>query len=283
MGRHSVLRGLPRNRLGLAGLVLVSAIVFVAVVGPWLSPYDYREIHLDKCWQPPSRDHAMGTDAYGRDLLTRIMMGARISLRIVIASVGVSMGIGMTLGAIAGYGGGVVDGLAMRLVDIFMAIPQLYFMLVLAAVLGRGVNTTILAISLTTWVSAARLMRAVVLSLKQKDFVLASRSVGATPLRTVVVHIVPNAGGALIVQATLFAAQAIILEAGLSFLGMGVQPPTPSWGSILSEGRRDLLVAPWIATFPGLAVFLTVLGLYLLGDGLRDALDPKQRKRTELV
>jgi len=274
--RPGLLRRLSRHRLAVGGIVLLLIVLAAAILAPWICPHDYRGVELCQSLLPPSHDHWLGTDIYGRDLLSRIIWGGRVSLMVAFFAVGVGLLIGGIVGAVTAYVGGIVDIVGMRLVEIFGAIPSLYLMLLLIGIFGSGTLMTIIAIGLTFWTGASRILRAEILSIKERDFVLAARVLGVKPFWLVVRHILPNALSPLIVQATLFSASAIIMEAGLSFLGLGVQPPTPSWGSILSEGRRELLVAPWVSTFPGFAIFFTVIGLNMVGDGLRDALDPRQ-------
>lgn len=269
-----------RHRRTQAGLALVGALVVMALVGPMLSPYDPTS-QLDLAtqqMQPPSLDHPMGTDFFSRDVLSRVLHGARISLAIALLSVFLSMTVGTAVGWVAGISGGIVDGVLMRTVDAGLAIPRVFLLLVLLALWNDvGVGALIAILGLTSWFGTSRLVRAEILSLRDRDFMMATRALGVGRARTLFRHLLPNLAAPVIVTATLGIGHIILIEAGLSFLGVGVRPPTPSWGSLIQEGQDLLTSAPWISIFPGLAIVVTVVGFSLLGDGLRDTLDPRSR------
>jgi peptide/nickel transport system permease protein len=278
-------RRLLRNPGAIVGFVLVGMFVGTAIFAPWLAPYDPREQNLsllsEGCCPGPSRDHLLGVDQLGRDELSRILYGARFSLLIGVVSVAVGVTAGLVLGALSGYIGGGVDNVIMRLMDIMLAIPGLLMAIGIAAMLGPGLLSIMIAIGVVNIPIFARLLRGSVLGQKENDFVLAARSVGV-PRRTILAaHILPNAISPVIVAATLALATAIIDAAGLGFLGLGPQDPsTPEWGTMLTDTVRYLQTAPHLAIFPGLAIVISVLGFNLIGDGLREALDPKLRGRT---
>ena len=260
------------------GLVIVALAIFAAVAGPVLSPYDPSSQELSRRLEGPSTTHPLGLDELGRDILSRLLSGARISLMVGIAVVGVSSLVGMLFGSIAGYFGGPVDDVISRVVDVLMAFPGILLAIALVAVLGPSLSHVVLALSVIGWVGYARLVRGQALRAREFEFVQAARALGAGPARIVVRHILPTAYPAVVVQATIGMAGAIIAEASLSFLGLGVQPPTPSWGTMLDAGRSHLFDAPHLTIFPGLAIALLVLGFNFLGDGLRDRVDPKMVK-----
>jgi peptide/nickel transport system permease protein len=261
-----------RDPLTLAAAVLLGLLALAALAAPWAAPHDPFEVDLAAALLPPSADHWLGTDALGRDVLSRLIFGARISLVIGFIAVGVAVLIGVLVGAIAGFAGGWVDGATMRGVDIMLAFPDIFLLLTVIALLGPSIYVIMAVIGLTSWMGVARLVRAEVLSLKEREFVLASRALGASTWRLLARHLVPNALGPVLVAATLGVGGAILTESALSFLGLGVQPPTPSWGNILNEGRVALGVAWWLIVPPGLAILVTVLSFYIVGEGLRDAL-----------
>jgi peptide/nickel transport system permease protein len=260
------------------GLVIVVLAICAAVAGPVLSPYDPSSQELSRRLEGPSTTHPLGLDELGRDILSRLLSGARISLMVGIAVVGVSSIVGMLFGSIAGYFGGRVDDVISRVVDVLMAFPGILLAIALVAVLGPSLSHVVLALSVIGWVGYARLVRGQALRAREFEFVQAARALGAGPARIVVRHILPTAYPAVVVQATIGMAGAIIAEASLSFLGLGVQPPTPSWGTMLDAGRSHLFDAPHLTIFPGLAIALLVLGFNFLGDGLRDRVDPKMVK-----
>ena len=261
-------------RVGLA-IVLVAALA--AVLGPSLTPFDPSAQTLAQRLEPPSRAHPFGLDELGRDILSRLLSGARISLFVGLAVVSVSSLIGMALGSIAGYFGGAVDDVISRAIDILMAFPGILLAIALVAVLGPSLTNVILALCVIGWVGYARLVRGQALRARELEYVQAARALGAGSARIVVKHVLPTAFPSVIVQATLGMAGAIIAEASLSFLGLGVQPPTPSWGTMLDAGRSHLFDAPHLTIFPGVAIATLVLGFNFLGDGLRDRIDPKSR------
>jgi peptide/nickel transport system permease protein len=258
-----------------AGLVIVFVAVLAAVAGPVLSPYDPAAQELARRLEPPTRSHPLGLDELGRDILARLMQGARISLLVGLAVVSVSSITGMLFGSIAGYFGGRIDDVISRVIDVLMAFPGILLAIALVAVLGPSLTNVVLALSVIGWVGYARLVRGQALRAREFEFVQAARACGAGTPRILLRHILPTAFPAVIVQATLGMAGAIIAEAALSFLGLGVQPPTPSWGTMLDAGRAHIFDAPHLTIFPGLAIALLVLGFNFLGDGLRDRIDPK--------
>ena len=257
------------------GLVIVTVAIVAALLGPVVWPYDSSAQELARRLQPPSFSHPLGLDELGRDILARLLQGARISLLVGIAVVSVSSVVGMLFGSIAGYFGGLVDDIISRAIDILMAFPGILLAIALVAVLGPSLVNVVLALSVIGWVGYARLVRGQALRAREFEFVQAAKASGASAARIVVRHVLPTAIPAVVVQATLGMAGAIIAEASLSFLGLGVQPPTPSWGTMLDAGRAHLFDAPHLTIFPGLAIATLVLGFNFLGDGLRDRVDPK--------
>jgi len=250
----------------------------MAIFAPLIAPYDPLKANLSEIIQPPSRSHLLGTDELGRDILSRIIYGARISLTIGLVSMGIGLLGGVPLGILGAYYGRWVDLVVMRFVDILLSFPAILLAIVIVSVLGPGLYNAMIAVGVAQLPIYARLARAVVLSLKEKEFIEAAKSLGESDLRIILRHITPNSLTPIIVQATLMIASAILSAAALGFLGLGAQPPTPEWGTMLSKGRLYLRVAPHITTFPGLAILITVLGFNLLGDGLRDALDPRMAR-----
>jgi len=257
------------------GLFFLTLFILVSLFAPWLSPFDPLQQSLSEGLAPPSAAHWLGQDKLGRDILSRIVYGARISLSVGVMTVSISLSIGLAIGAAAGLFGGWVDDLLMRLVDLFLAFPGILLAIAFAAVLGPSLRNVILALSLMGWVGYARLIRGQLLVTREEEYVAAARALGAGSFRLIVRHLLPNILAPVIVEATFGMAGAIVTEASLSFLGLGVQPPAPSWGSMLSDGRSFLLLAPHLTAFPGLAIFWVVLTLNLLGDRLRDRLDVK--------
>ena len=276
--KNRLLTQISKNPLALTGLVIILLLFFVAVFSPLVSPYDYREINVKSILTPPCLDHPFGTDSLGRDLFSRMIWGSRISLLVGFVSVGIATAIGILLGSVAGYYGRWVDVVIMRFVDMMLCIPSFFLILSVIAFVGPSIWNIMIIIGLTSWMGVARLLRAEFLSLKEREFVLAARSSGATDMRIIFIHILPNALGPVFVSAILGVAAAVLVESSLSFLGLGVQPPTPSWGNILTEGKDNIEIAWWLSVFPGLAILITVLGYNLLGEGLRDALDPRFKK-----
>jgi peptide/nickel transport system permease protein len=271
------LRRLLRRKGAVLGLVVLALFIAAAVLAPLIAPYDPNAQTWTAVRRAPSAAHWFGTDDVGRDVLTRVIYGARASLMAGIVSVGIALAIGVPLGLVAGYLGGFVDALLGRITDAMLACPFLILAIALAAFLGPSLRNAMIAIGITTTPILLRLTRGQVMAVKVEDYVEAARAVGNPRWRIAIFHILPNIMPALLVQATLSIAAAIIAEAALSFLGLGQQPPAPSWGSMLNSAQRFLVNAPWMAVWPGLAIFLTVLSLNLLGDGLRDALDPHRR------
>jgi len=260
------------------GTVIVLATAVAAIVGPLLTPFDPAAQDLAQRLSGPTLSHPFGLDELGRDVLARVLAGARISFVVGLTVVVVSTGIGTLLGGAAGYFGGIVDDVISRGIDVLLAFPGLLLAIALVAVLGPSLANVLIALSLIGWVGYARLVRGQVLRARELDYVQAARALGAGPIRILRRHIVPTAVPALVVQATLGMAGAIIGEAALSFLGLGVQPPTPSWGAMLNGGREHILDAPHVTVFPGLAIAILVVGFNFVGDGLRDVLDPRQRQ-----
>lgn len=274
---RDALRRLFRNKLAILGMVLLGIFVFCALFAPWIAPYDPTAQDITRRREPPSREHPFGLDEVGRDLLSRVIYGARVSLYVGVASVSLAIIAGTLIGAISGYAGGWVDNVVMRIMDIMLAFPSLLLAIAIVAILGPGLLNMLYAIAFVSIPVYARLVRASVLAARETDYVLAARAIGCSSARILFRHIMPNCLTPIIVQGTLGIATAILDAAGLSFLGLGAQPPTPEWGAMLGQGRGSVFTAPHVVIFPGLAIMLTVLGFNLLGDGLRDALDPRLR------
>jgi peptide/nickel transport system permease protein len=278
MGKSEFWGRLKRNRLAVSGLTLVVAMFAVAILASWLAPYDPNSINLKQVLMPPSPAHLLGTDTLGRDVLSRIIFGAQVSLLVGFVAVGISSLIGMLVGALAGYYGGLIDQILMRLVDLMLCFPVFFLILAVIAVLGPSIWNIMVIIGFTSWMGVARLVRAELLSLKERDFVAAARALGASDARIIWRHLLPNALTPVMVSATLGVAGAILVESALSFLGLGVQPPTPSWGNILTAGYGNMEIAWWLSVFPGLAILVTVLSYNLLGEGIREAIDPRLKE-----
>ncbi len=272
--RESLSR-LLRNRGAAIGLLVLLLLVTSAFLAPFVTRYDPVALAPRERLQPPSSQYFFGTDAFGRDVFTRVVYGGRISLRIGFIAVGIALSIGVTLGLLAGYYGGAIDNLIMRLIDVMLAFPGILLALAIVAILGPNLVNAMIAVGISASPTYARVTRGAVLQTKEQAFVEAARSSGARAWRILLLHIFPNILGAIVVIATLGVANAIIAGAALSFLGLGAEPPTPEWGLMLSDGRSYLRHAWWITTFPGLAIMTTVLAINLVGDGLRDALDPR--------
>ncbi|HUP58804.1 MAG TPA: nickel transporter permease [Thermoanaerobaculia bacterium] len=272
------MKRLFRNFAFTSGLILTVLLVLAALAAPLLAPHDPSKQDTMRRLEKPSNQHLLGLDELGRDVLSRVLWGARVSLRVGFSVVLLAATIGVALGAISGYFGGIVDVLVMRLCDILLAFPGILLAIALVAVLGPSLNNVILALATIGWVGYARLVRGQVLKVREMEFVTAAKALGARSPRVIVLHVLPNVINPVIVMATLGLAGAILAEAALSFLGLGVQPPTPSWGWMLSAGRTYLGIANHLAIYPGIAIMLAVMGLNFLGDGLIDALDPKYRK-----
>ena len=274
---REIWRRLKRNRAAIAGGIIVLLFVATALLAPWLSPYPPNEGDLTKRLQAPDREHLLGTDPLGRDLLSRVIYGARISLQIQIVAVVIAMFVGTLLGMVGGYYGGAFDNLIMRLMDILLAFPGIFLAIAIIAVLGPGLANLMLAAGIYSIPQFARIVRGSVLSLKEKEFVEAARAVGEKDINILFRYLLPNSMAPIIVQTTLRMATVLLTASGLSFLGLGVQPPTAEWGAMLSNARAYLITAPHVATVPGLAIMLVVMGFNLFGDGLRDSLDPRLR------
>ena len=266
-----------RYRPAFVGLIFISVLFVVALIPGVLAPYSPTEFPTTR-GESPSLEHPFGADEIGRDLLSRMIYGTRVAFIVAITATLISVAIGVAIGATAGYFGGWIDSLLSRIIDSFMAIPLLVLLIALSTVLGAGLSTTVIAIGIVIWAQYARVIRGDVLSLRERDYVLAARTIGARTPRIIIRHMLPNVLAPVIVIATLSVGSVIILEAALSFLGLGIQPPHPSWGGILSEGRAHMRNFPHISIIPGIAITLTVLAFNLVGDGLRDALDPHQRE-----
>ncbi len=273
-------RQFRRNRLAIMGLVIMLLLYIITLMTPLIAPFDPTEqgdIVMMR-YLSPSFEHLMGTDKFGRDILSRVLYGARISLTIGFVAMGIGVVLGTTLGATAGYFGKAVDTVIMRFTDMMLSIPRLILLIVIVALFDQpSIWLVVVVLGLTGWMGVARIVRGEVLSLREREFVQAARALGMSDGRIITRHIIPNTLAPIIVYATLGIGNTILVEAGLSFLGLGVQPPTPSWGNMIADGRDALITAWWIATFPGLAIVFTVTAFNLLGDGLRDALDPRMR------
>lgn len=274
---YRLLRQFARNRTAVLGVVLIVLITAVAVLAPWIAPQDPEFQVYTETLEPPSLKHLMGTDDIGRDILSRVIFGARASLPVGTLSMGFSSVLGVILGLAAGYYGGRVDSVLMRVMDAVLAFPALLLAIFLVAVLGPSLRNAMLAVVIVYIPSFARVTRANVLSIKEQEYVLSSVALGGTNWWIMTRHALPNVMSPIIVQVSLGIARAILLEASMSFLGMGIQPPRPAWGSMINMGRRFISSAWWMTTFPGLAIFLTVLSFNFVGDGLREAFDPRQR------
>lgn len=270
-----VYRAVVANKATLFGLIVVVLILLAGVAAPWLAPYDPNGQDIPHRLIGPNLTHPLGTDQYGRDVLSRVIYGARISLVVGVLSVLVGVGCGTIVGLTAGYSGGVVDLIVCKVMDVLMSFPMLLLAMAVVAILGASVMNSIIAVGISSIPRFARLTRGQALALKHSDYIIAVRALGSNSFRIVFLHLLPNIVSTVTVMGTLYLATAIIMEANLSFLGLGIQPPTPTWGAMISEGREFLRSAPWVCTFPGLAIALTVLAFNLLGDGLRDAFDPK--------
>lgn len=274
-----MLRRLFANPLAASGGVIVALLFVVAVAAPWLAPWDPSEFDARHVLEAPSYAHLLGTDGIGRDVLSRMLYGARVSLMVGFVAVGISTLIGVTLGAVSGFFGGWVDAVVMRFVDVMLTFPTFFLILAVIAYMDASIWNIMMVIGLTSWMGVCRLVRAEVLTLRERDFMVAAEALGLPPAQIILRHALPNAMAPVFVAAILGVAGAILVESALSFLGIGVQPPTASWGNILTEGKSTLGVAWWLSVCPGIAILVTVLGYNLLGEGLRDVLDPRLKSR----
>jgi peptide/nickel transport system permease protein len=277
---RQALRHLYRRKTALVGVLIILLFLLTATFAPWLAPHDPLAQNLMDTLKPPSLQHPFGTDDLGRDLLSRVIYGSRISLAVGVIAVGIGLVVGITLGAVAGYWGGRWDYVIIAIADTVWAFPEILLAIGLVAILQPGLGSAMIALGIVTWPQYARVARGQFLALREREFVLAARSLGAPDLRIIRQHMLPNAISPLIVLASMGMAGAILVEASLSFLGLGAQPPQPSWGSTLAAGRNFIHMAPWMTIFPGLAIMVTVLGFNLLGDALRDILDPHSRTQA---
>jgi peptide/nickel transport system permease protein len=278
MKRREFWARFKRNKMAMAGLALVLGMFAVSLAAPWLAPYDPGQIDLQAVLMPPGSEHPLGTDTLGRDVLSRIIYGSRVSLKVGFVAVGLATLIGLIIGAMAGFYGGWVDFWLMRLVDLMLCFPSFFLILAVIAILEPSIWNIMVVIGLTGWMGVARLIRAEFLSLREREFVVAARALGASDVRLMVRHMLPNALAPVMVSATLGVAGAILTESALSFLGLGVQPPTPSWGNILTAGKDNIEIAWWLSFFPGLAILITVMSYNLLGEGIREAIDPRLKE-----
>lgn len=277
--RRRFVRRVARHRAAVAGSAVVVLLLLVAALAPLLAPFDPAAQSLDAGLSGPSWSHWLGQDRLGRDLLSRLLYGARISAVVGLGTVSLSLAIGLLAGSLSGFLGGRVDHLFMRLADILLAFPGILLAIAITSVLGPSLRNVLIALSALGWVGYARLIRGQILKVRELEFVQSARAVGSPPVRLLLVHILPNAVSPVIVEATFGIARAIVAEAGLSFLGLGVQPPAPSWGAMINEGRHFLFVAPHLTTVPGLAIMITVMAFNFLGDGIRDAMDVREEIR----
>lgn len=272
-----VFKRLKRNKLAMIGLTIISILVISAILAPIVAPYSYEAQSLENAFQSPSAKHICGTDEFGRDIFSRLIWGARVSLSVGFFAVSISVVIGGFLGAISGFYGGRIDNIIMRAMDVLLSIPSILLAISIAASLGPGLRNLMVAVGISSIPGYARLVRASVLTIREMEYIEAAKSVGASDFTIIMKHILPNCLAPIIVQATLGVAFAILTAAGLSFIGLGIQPPDPEWGGMLSSGRGYIRDYSYMTLFPGLAIMVTILALNFLGDGLRDALDPKLR------
>jgi peptide/nickel transport system permease protein len=278
----SSIQMLKKSPTAMAGMIIVIMVVFSAILAPWISPYNPSDTDLYSRMKPPSAKHLFGTDKLGRDVFSRIVWGARVSLKVGVISVGIGMTIGVLLGLVAGYFGRIFDSIIFSFMDLLISFPAILLAIAIVAALGPGIVQVMVAVGISMVPRFARVTRGSVLSVKEQNFILAAKAIGASHLYVMFRYILPNILTPIVVLATLNCAFALIMEAALSFLGIGIQPPDPTWGSILSDGRSSIRTATWISTFSGLAITVTVLGFNLLGDGLRDILDPKMKRVIQI-
>jgi peptide/nickel transport system permease protein len=275
--RQTLFRMFKRNKTSVVGLFMALVVVMITFISPWISPHDPISQNVDLQHAPPSWAHPFGTDSYGRDQLSRILWGSRVSLVVGILSVLFAMTAGVPLGMLGGYKGGRIDNLILRFIDIFMSFPMVILGLLVLAIMGPGLIKIVIAIGVALTPRIVRLARGSTLSIKGKEYIEAARAVGQKEGRIMMIHVLPNIFGEILVMGTLWVATAIIVEASLSFIGLGVRPPTPSWGAMIRDGLDQLTNAPWLSIFPGLAIFVSVFSFNLIADGLRDISDPKLR------
>jgi peptide/nickel transport system permease protein len=273
--RRVIWERLGRNKLAISGGIIVLIMFGVALFAPVLAPYDPNAIDRLRILSSPDPHHLLGTDDLGRDVLSRMIYGARVSLLVGFVAVGISAIVGIIFGALAGYYGGIMDILIMRFIDIMLAVPTFFLILAVIAFIGPGIWSIMIIIGLTSWMGIARFIRAEFLSLRYREFILSAESIGSSVSRIIIRHMLPNSLAPVLVSAVLGVAAAVLVESSLSFLGLGVQPPDASWGNILTLGKSNIEIAWWLSVYPGLAILITVLGYNLLGEGLRDALDPR--------
>lgn len=269
---------LSQNKLAVLGLIIILVLIVVAIFADFIAPYGFDEQNLQNAFQSPGNGHLFGTDEFGRDIFSRVVYGTRISLLIGFIAVAIAVVVGVLLGAISGFYGDKVDNIIMRLMDIILSIPQILLAIAIVAALGNGLFNLMVAVGISSIPQYARIIRASVLSIKDQEFIEAAKAAGSSDIRIIFKHIIPNCLAPIIVQATLGVALAILTAAGLSFIGLGIAPPTPEWGSMLSSGRSYIRDYSYMTMFPGLAIVVTIFALNVLGDGLRDALDPKLKK-----
>lgn len=267
-----------KSKIAVVGLIILLILIFVAIFSDFIAPYEYDAQNLSQTFLKPSKEHLMGTDNFGRDIFSRIVIGAKISLQIGFVSVFFAMIIGTIIGAISGFYSGKIDSLLMRIMDVVLSIPQLIFAIALAAALGNGMRNLIIAVTISAIPRYAKIVRSQVLSIKEREFVEAAKMSGASNLKIILKYILPNSFAPVIVEATLGVGTSILSAASLSFIGMGIMPPEPEWGQMLSEGRAYIRDYPHMTLFPGFSIAITILALNIVGDGLRDALDPKLRR-----
>jgi peptide/nickel transport system permease protein len=272
---HETLRIFSRHRPGLVGTAFLLVIILSSLLAPQLGGYDPNRTAVLNRLQPPSAEHWMGTDELGRDVFTRILYGGRVSLIVGAASIAVSLIVGVLVGALGGYLGGIMDHFLMRFTDVMISFPQIFVLILLVSFLGQKLQTIVLVLGLVSWMPMARLVRAEFLHLKEREYILAARALGVPAYQIVLNYLLPNAVGPIVVAATLGVGAAIRAESGLSYLGLGLQPPTASWGTMLRNAQAQFMFAPWTAIFPGLMIFLVIISISFIGDGLRDALDPR--------
>lgn len=272
------MKELFKNKLFLFGSIIILFFILLALFAPFLTEYNPTDVNVEEILLPPSLKHPMGTDELGRDVFSRFLYGARVSISVGIIAVGIRIIIGILIGAVAGYFGGIIDSILMRFVDIMLTFPTFFLLLALVAFLEPSIFTVMAVIGATTWMGLARLVRAEVLSVKERGYVEASRALGTPDILILIRHVLPNSMGPVIVSAVLGVAGAILTESGLSFLGLGVPPPTPSWGNIIFDGKDNLDIAPWLSFFPGIAILIVVLGFNLMGDGISEVIQPKSKR-----